>query len=299
MLSKESLFLFATILAILIGFLLPSVADIFFPYVEIILMLTLFFNLFKVNLDEIKAVLKHPVFISTVSFVKLVFLPVTLYFLTYLIYPKFAVAVLLLTGTSVGVFAPFMSNLLGARTSVVVALVIVTSLLVPFTLPTIIYFLLAKETAISLSGMMLTLAKMIFIPIIAVWFFKKYLKTASKIITKNSFYFSLVLVLFLNSPVLGHYRDYFVNDLWNFWLVFIIASLFALVNLFLGHYILHKFVKEEFAISSSISMVFVNNGLMTAFASQYFGPLEASLAVIYSIPYNLMIFPAKWFFKRK
>jgi BASS family bile acid:Na+ symporter len=77
-----------------------------------------------------------------------VIIPVVMYFVTNLINPKYALSVLLLSGISTGLGAPFVTNYVRGRLSISVGMVIITSLAVPFVLPTLVYVLYNTEFSI-------------------------------------------------------------------------------------------------------------------------------------------------------
>jgi len=71
---------------------------------------------------------KKPKFLLILCITKILVIPVTMYFVTNQIFPKYALSVLLLSGISTGLGAPFVTNYVGGRLSIVVGMVIVTSL---------------------------------------------------------------------------------------------------------------------------------------------------------------------------
>ena len=82
--------------------------------------------------------------------VKLVILPVGLFYLARAVYPEYALSALLLGGISSGVVTPFFSTLLRANTALVIMMVTVSSMLVPFTLPVLVRTLAGETLVISL-----------------------------------------------------------------------------------------------------------------------------------------------------
>jgi bile acid:Na+ symporter, BASS family len=69
------------------------------------------------------------------SIIKIVALPAGMYALAYVVYEPFALPVLLLSGISTGLGAPFVVNLIGGQLPLVIGMIIVTSVAVPFILP--------------------------------------------------------------------------------------------------------------------------------------------------------------------
>ena len=106
---------------------------------------------------------------------KVIIIPVTMYFVTNLIIPKYALSVLLLSGISTGLGAPFVSNYVGGKLSIIVGMVIVTSHVAPFILHTLDYILYNTEFSIPIYDMILLLVVYLVFPLIASGFIKKYL----------------------------------------------------------------------------------------------------------------------------
>ena len=73
------------------------------------------------------------------------------------------VPVLLLSGISTGVVAPFISGLLGASTLLVLMMVVVSSLLSPFSHPALVSLLVGRTIEISFLFMVKILAMVVFL----------------------------------------------------------------------------------------------------------------------------------------
>jgi BASS family bile acid:Na+ symporter len=102
------------------------------PYILVWLGALLFLNLLRLNSSDLVAVFKKPKQIAVLSIIKIVALPAGMYPLAYVIYEPFALPVLLLSGISTGLGAPFVVNLIGGRLPLVIGMIIVTSVAVPF-----------------------------------------------------------------------------------------------------------------------------------------------------------------------
>ena len=152
----DDLLLFAVIfLSVAAAILFPGPSSIFHPYILYFMMLIMFLSFLKIDfralLDTSAPALAR---LSTLSFVKLIALPAVLYWITLWILPDYAVPVLLLSGISTGVVGPFIATLVGAEVTQVLRMVIVTSLLVPFSLPPLVKLLAGAHIEIPLSEMM-------------------------------------------------------------------------------------------------------------------------------------------------
>ena len=87
-----------------------------------------------------------------------------------MIYPPFALSVLLLSGISTGLGAPFVINVFekSNRLPFVVGMIILTSITVPFILPSLVSLLVdVSKFEIPIENMMILLVESLFLPLFA------------------------------------------------------------------------------------------------------------------------------------
>ncbi len=51
--------------------------------------------------------------------------------------------------------------------------------------------------------------------------------------------------------------------------------------------------KKEERLAGVISLAYVNSVMIVVFSSQFFGPLSATVAAVYNLPFFMMIVPAR------
>ena len=223
---------------------------------------------------------------------KVLVIPVTMYFVTNQIYPKYALSVLLLSGISTGLGAPFVTNYVGGRLSIVVGMVIVTSLVVPFILPALVYILYNTEFSIPVFDMILLLVISLIVPLIGSGIIKKYLPKIATSINKSSLPLSIILMALINLAIFSKFSDYFYLEFTFVTTTTVIA--FALFGVFAitGYLIMNlnnRGTSMKYKISGLIAISYVNNILVTVFAQQFFGSQVAALAAFYNVPYYIGI----------
>src|ERR671924_846956 len=273
------------------GVLLPAVGLLIEPYILAWLGALLFLNLLRLNTSELVAIFKKPTQLVMLSAIKLVVLPAGMYALAYAVYEPFALPVLLLSGISTGLGAPFIVNLIGGRLPIVVGMIIVSSLAVPFVLPSIVYALVGSQFDIPVLHMMFLLSAALFTPLAAGWLIKKYLPSASRFADNNSFLLSLVFIVLINFGMFAKFSGYFYEDQ-----VFMLQTI-ATASLCYAAYSLVGYVstagsRHERA-AGLISMTYINNVLVAVFAFSFFCPPVAALAALYNIPYYAGIMAIK------
>lgn len=291
--------LFSTIF----GIIFPSIGELFSPYILVILGLLLFLNLIQLELQDLISTFKKPKLLLMLSIMKVIIIPVTMYFVTNLISPKYALSVLLLSGISTGLGAPFVSNYVGGKLSIIVGMVIVTSLVVPFILPTLVYILYNTEFSIPIFDMILLLVMSLVFPLIASGFIKKYLPKLATAINKNSLPLSIIFMDLINFAIFSKFSSYFYFE--SSFVIFttVIAVLLFSIFAITGYFVLYIINKDssslKYKISGLIAMSYVNNILVTVFAQQFFGSQVAALAAFYNIPYYFGIILLKIFIRGK
>ena len=262
------------------------------PYLLVWLGALLFLNLIRLNTSDLLEIFTKPRHLAVLSLVKLVALPLGMYALTYLLYQPFALPVLLLSGISTGLGAPFVINLVGGRLPLVVGMIIATSLAVPFVLPSLVYALVGSQFDIPLLDMIILLVVALFLPLAAGWLTRRHFPAASRFADDNSFPLSLIFIVLINIGMFAKFSNYFYEE--QIFLLQTIATAFLCYTA----YILVGYATaggRQERTSGLISMGYVNNVLVAVFASQFFGPQIAALAALYNIPYYAGIVAIKTF----
>ncbi|MGB8766210.1 MAG: arsenic resistance protein [Nitrososphaeraceae archaeon] len=283
---------FSILASTISGIIFPSLGEFFSPYILVILGLLLFLNLIQLNFQDLISTFKKPKFLFILCIMKVLVIPVTMYFVTNQVYPKYALSVLLLSGISTGLGAPFVTNYVGGRLSIVVAMVIVTSLVVPFILPALVYILYNTEFSIPVFDMILLLVISLIVPLIGSGIIKKYLPTIATSINKSSLSISIILMALINLAIFSKFSDYFYLEFTFVTTTTVIAFALFAVFAITGYLIMNlnnRGTSMKYKISGLIAISYVNNILVTVFAQQFFGSQVAALAAFYNMPYYIGI----------
>jgi len=97
----------------------------------------------------------------------------------------------------------------GGRLSIIVGMVIITSLAVPFVLPTLVYVLYNTEFSIPVFDMILLLVISLVVPLVGSGIIKKYLPGLATSITKSSLPLSIFLMDLINFAIFSKFSSYF------------------------------------------------------------------------------------------
>ena len=301
-LEKDDLTLLVAIaVSTVIGILVPSFGIIFEPHLLVLLGFLLFLNLIKMDPQELGLQFKKPVPIILFTAIKLFAIPLLLFGVTSIIYPSLAIPVLLLSGISTGLGAPFVINVFerSHQLPLVVGMIIASSVVVPFVLPSLVYFLVDVEKFhIPFLDMIILLAEALFLPLFAGWLVKSKVPKIAKKIESSSFLPSVILISFMNLGIYAKFSNYFISE-YSFVITMIIAAfvlffVYGLIGYFTS-YIIGKKDKSS-RVAAFVIMSYVNNTLVVVFASQFFGTEVAALAAFYNLAYYGLMVPLKKLF---
>lgn len=302
--KDDSILLIVIAFSMAIGILLPSFGIIFEPFLLVWLGFLLFLNLLKMDPQQLTFIIKKPLLIIIFTIIKLIAIPILLYAITNIAYPSLALSVLLLSGISTGLGAPFVINVFEKSNKLpfVVGMIILTSIAVPFILPSLVFLLVdVSKFEIPVENMIILLAEALFLPLFAGWFIKRKASKLAKKIEDKSFLLSMILISFINFGIFAKYSNYFFSQ-YSFVITLTVAA-FALYFVYglIGYVSAFLLGKKDrsFRIAAFVIMSYVNNILVVVFASEFFGSEIAALAAFYNLSYYSLIIPMKKIFYLK
>jgi len=279
--------------SIMAGVLFPRFGAVFQPLPLYAMMALLFLSFLSIEVSAIWDTVKGAsLVIVCFLFIRMILLPVSVSLLFRAIWPAFSLSALLLSGISTGVVAPFISNLLKANTPAVLVMVVASSLLVPFTLPPLVDLLFAQSMDMSLFPMVRILLVVIFIPMAAAEVFKRVsARTAAKLVSRQ-YAISLFLFAVTNLGIFSKYSAFFYQKP----MIVLSAtgvSFFLGVVYFLAGLLISFGRAPKDQLAAVISFGIMNNVLVIVFSSEFFTPLEPTVAAMYMIPFFGLIIPMR------
>lgn len=290
---NDLILLLVILISVLVAILLPRFGSLFQPFPLYLMMLLLFLSFLSIRLDAIFHLAREFArSILFLSFLKTIALPTGIYFLFKVLFPSYAIAALLLSGISTGVVAPFVSNVVKANSPLVLVMVVITSLIAPFTLPAIAKMLLSRSVDISMWSMIRMLCLVLFVPIGAVETLRRIWPRLIATITKRQFPVSLVTIALINLGVFSRYAEFFRQKPSTILEALVVSIVLAGIYLLVGILALPRGTVEN-QLSAAISLGNINNVLIIVFASQFFGPLEPTVAAMYIFPFFGLILPLR------
>lgn len=281
------------------GILFSEATALFRPYPLYCMMLLLFLSFLPMKFGEVRRTLvSSPAEVAWLVFIKLVALPALIYLVMLAVYPRYALASLLLTGISTGVVAPFISGVAGGSGPLVVIMVVLTSVAAPFTLPLLLQILAGRHVELPLGPMISLLAQVIFVPFIAVEALRKWAPAATGMLSRHRFPVSLVLFSFVNLGVFSRYGDFFRESPITVIEAAAVAVFIGAVCCICGIYCLPRRPVSH-KISAAVSFCNMNNVLVMVFSAEFFGPREPAVAAMYMIPFFAVLIPLRLYGRAK
>ncbi len=223
---------------------------------------------------------------------KLILLPAAVFVIFQGISPRYALGALLLSGVSTAVVSPFFSELVRGNTPMVLFILVGSSLLVPFSLPVMVKVLSGEAMNISLKAMMQLLCVIVFIPVFLAEAFNRWLPKAVHVIRKGQYGFALVLFILTNLGVFSRYAEFLRQNPAVIVEALAVSGVLAAIYFIAGILCaLGRPMQDQLALTIIFGMM--NYVLVIVFSSEFFGPLEPTLAAVYSIPFFLLIIPLR------
>lgn len=292
---NDLLLLFVVLASMAAGIIFPGFGYYFQGLPFYSLMALFFLSYLTIDHNSVWTSLrKDKLTILAFVLMKSLVLPVAVYYVFRMVAPAYALAALLLMGVSTGVVAPFISNLVRGNSALVLVVVVITSVLVPFSLPFLVRAVAAGQGDISLPAMIRMLVTVIFVPILAVEIIRYFTPRVLVAVEKVRYPVSLVFFAIINLGVFSRYAELFTTEP----SVIIMCTLVAFILMALcctaGIIFFWKRNIED-QLAGAVMVGNMNNVLVIVFASAFFGALEALVAALYIVPFFVLVLPLRFY----
>ena len=277
--------------SLLAGILFPEFSATVSGTIKYLMMTMLFLAFIKISPSDVgRALLLNWGGMIWGTLLRLVIAPAAAYWVTLALYPPLALPILLLAGASTGVSSPFFTSLCRGNISYCLVMAVVTSLILPASLPVMVKVLAHATLDYDLTAMALFLAMIIFVPLVAAFVFRALAPGLLGPVNRMSYPISLVVVAGINFGALGRYVPYLKANPEQILYCAVYSIGLALVLAFLG-WSATRVRNWADRVAASGSQVWINNILIIALAVHMNQPLAATLSVFYLIPlYGFVVF---------
>jgi len=283
----EKNFGFLLLISAILAFIFPQCFLWGKDFTDELLMFALFLGCLKINFSEIFHLKENFLKMLFFVFLNILVVPIIFYFLSFSLDQEIRIGFFLLLAVSGAVVTPLLANFLNLKILWSTVFVILTSAIIPFSLPFLTYFLFGISIKISILEMTLFLAKIVFVPAtLAILFRKFFTKVTTSITLFSGFIGSLNMAVFLgfltaiNQPFLS-------ENLFQFSTIPLLLGLFLLffLRFILGFYMPASDQKEKW--TNSLMFGNMNNGLMILLAGEFFAPKVLFVVLLSEIPWVL------------
>jgi BASS family bile acid:Na+ symporter len=291
---RDFFLVFVVYCGIAAGIFFPDQGAIVSPLPPYLLMVVLFLSFLRIDFRTLTAITrKDCIEVGMWSITKLGIMPVVCWTAARMIVPSYALPVLLLSGISTGVVAPFISNLLDTDTTRAVQLVVVTSLLVPLTLPAWVEVLMGQEISISFTHMAQLLFLIVFTPMATVALGRRIVPGPLEQLNRLQYPVSVALFFTINLGVFASYSAFLRAHKGEVILALAIAFALAVLYSFVGLGVGRLGRGYVDGVTGAVSLTMVNSLLVIVFSARFFGPKAPLLAAMYMFPFFVMVIPLR------
>jgi bile acid:Na+ symporter, BASS family len=145
---------------------------------------------------------------------------------------------------------------------------------------------------LSVWSMMRLLLIVVFVPVLLAQFMRKVSSIAVALLRQHQFPISLFLFAVTNMGIFSKYSNFFYQEPVTIVMATVVA--FALAALYLVAGILLSWGRPvEDQVAAVICLGIMNNVLVIVFSSQFFTPIEPTVAAMYMIPFFALIVPLR------
>lgn len=293
MATKDLLLLLVIFSSLFAGVMAPGFSSYFQPFPLFCMMVLLFLSFLSIRISDIRANLRGKGrVISLFLVLRMIVLPVCIALLFKLFWPRYSLAALLLSGISTGVVAPFLSTLVFANSALVLVIVVISSLLVPFTLPALVDLLFGRAMEISFMGMVRLLFMVVFVPVTMAELSRRFSGGLYRALVRRQYPISLALFAVTNMGIFSAYSDFFLQQPLIILGALVAATVLGAIYLAAGLLISWGRPVED-QLAAVICLGIMNNVLVIVFSSRFFTPIEPMVAAMYMIPFFGLLVPMR------
>ncbi|MBN8216666.1 MAG: bile acid:sodium symporter [Spirochaetes bacterium] len=291
---------------LVVGLGVPAIAAFLNPLLLYILMVVLFFNFLRIDfgvlLDEVRS---WPYQLYLAAYTLLLF-PVGIFYFgmgitrAFGLPPEIPLAVLLYFASPTAAVAPTLALVFKGRFERTLLNLILTSLLVPFTLPFLVWALRGETVRIDYLHMAERLTLMVFVPFVASLFARRVLPGFTAKVSPYAPSFSIAFLSLLTIGGMAGVRPVLMNETGKVALVLVLITGLMVVAFIVSWFLSFKKDRAD-RLTVSLATTWINVTLTLVVAQEFFrqtAPLVVVIIALSFIPWNLTFLVAKPIIKR-
>ncbi len=295
--QTDKFFWIFIIVSIFLGLSYPQFFIAYEGYIIYIIMCIMGLLFLKVDIIDVITHIKKPLPIIYISCIKLILLPILVYFIFIKADPILQMSLFLLASLPTGVTSALFTDIMNGRTSLNLTTVIVTNLLSIFTIPFLFFIFYNTDLNLNYMLMFSSLLKIIIIPLLIAKLIKRVF--IPNIIQNLQSYFNFKIIILLSCMITISISVCSKTLIQTY-----TAQIYPLIYLFacfigfqlIGYFSIFWKSKGE-KLANSNSCMIMNNILGIVLAIACFDQAVLNIMVLSLIPWNIMII-IKHFYKR-
>lgn len=293
-------YFFILLIALLLGIVFSSYAVKLAPFSTLFLAAIFFLTALKIDLKKALGYLEYKKMLIVANLFMLIVLPISVYYITRLIFPELALAFLILAAMPAGMTAPLLAEISGGKQSLALVLTVSTSLLAPLTIPFVIKLVAGVAVAVSFYAMFMSLAKVIFIPFILANLIKCFWGKKIKEVSYTFKPISIIFLGFLITGIAAKQADVITGSLRGGEPLKYLALLFVffIVLHILGYFAIFWRGKED-RVTITVCLTYMNFTLAIYLVDKFFTEPNVVIPVILSVfPWVILLIPFRYLMQK-
>lgn len=259
-----------------------------------------FLGALKIHPRDIVLLNRQKTIIILFNLGMLVVLPLIVFILASILTPALVLPLLILAAMPTGMAAPLLTEIIGGRQSLALAITVTSSLLAPITVPLIIKILAKIDVRVSFWEMFFSIATIIVIPFILAWILQRLIP---KQIKQKERYFSPLSIMLLGALLTGVIAQQANSTILNFnlatvcWYLLVVSVFMAVF--YAAGYLLAVGQNLKDRITLTVGFANMNFTLAIYLAHRYFNTPEVILPITVAvIPWFVFIIVIKFLMNR-
>ena len=262
------------------------------------MVVVIYLSSIDIDYSQIKTLKNYRKEVLVFFAIQMILLPIAIYFATKWFSEYFAQALFLLCAAPAWFAAISFTRIMWWNTLLALCITIVSSVLVPVSIPLLSYYIVKNEIQVDTLQMFIDLVLYCIIPLIAWYLTKRYIPKVATALTPHIDLISIILIAFMIAwPVWENAAAFLSTPITKLLLIVGILFVLAFILQWLGRYIFANKTKAE-KISWWIAKCFMNISLATVIAAKYFAPEVLLIVILYEFPWDLMLIPYRYFINK-
>jgi len=282
---------FSTVFFVLVCFALwqPSVLSPLQNHADKLLMGALFLGYLKIEFGELTHLRANAKKIVALSIASVTLLPCLVFLLVFWLPLPTALGLTMIAAAPGAMMAPLIASMWNLRVLWTSIYVIITSALLPLTFPYVILILFGSKVEISVIEMSLFLARMIIVPSVLAFLFKKFSAKLAQKTANNSGAIGSLLIAFFVAIIVASNRDFLLSGFTQLQ-TFVSMAFMILLFLFcfwVGYLIPSQEKREK--LTNCLMFGCMNNGIVIIAASKFFSPEVQLVLLLSEVPWSFSL----------